>query len=65
MLVEGLALGDVRLNGDLLQALGMAQPHLFHLAVEDGQFVLAVLVVLPEPEQVGKGAGDESQKAAK
>ena len=57
-------LGDVGLEADLFQPLAVAQFHLFHLAVQDGQFVSAILVVLPKLEQFWKSAGDEAQQAA-
>ena len=53
--------GDVGLDLDLLEALGVAEPHLLHLAVEHRELVLAVRPLAEQGHDVGNGAGGESQ----
>ena len=58
------ALGNIGLDLDLLEALGVTEPYLLHLAVEHGKLVLAVRPLAEHGHDVGNGAGGESQQTA-
>jgi hypothetical protein len=60
-----MALRDVGLDLDFLEALLMAEFLLLQLTIQNGEFVLAILSITKQPEQVRKRAGDESQQGSK